>query len=551
MTAVTQGKTSSRTLAEDVIARLELHAVRHVFGIPGIHNLPLYDALAKSGITHVTPRHEQGAGYAADGYARATGKPGVCLVTSGPGLTNIITAVATAHADSVPLLVLSPGMPDEVDGHDTGFLHELRDQHGLMGRIVSSVRVHTSAQALAAIDQAFATFKVGRPRPVHVEIPLDRLGSQGGAEFCPARIGPPSRDEERIQRAANALAVASSPAMILGGGAKDAGADALAVARAVRAPVVTTVNGKGVVSEYELLSLGASIRLRCIQEFLRDRDVLLVVGSELAESDLWRPPPLEANGLVIRIDIDPRQLQKNASSALPIHGDAATTLRSIAERLAAQCGLREGEDLTALRGVALDEVREDGRQFERLIEVIGRTLAPNAIVASDSTMACYYGLIHFLRQAHPRQLLYPTGYATLGYGLPAAIGAKLALPNHQVMCLIGDGGMLFTIQELATAVEQRLALPIIVIKNGGYGEIRRAMNELGMVPLAVALDPPDFVRVAEGFGAHAAHADSYEHVGELLSLALRQAGPTVIEVEEETSTPTALRNGTDAKKMAG
>jgi acetolactate synthase-1/2/3 large subunit len=529
----TGGATTTKvTVADDIVTRLEQHGVRHVFGIPGMHNLPLYDALGRSHITHVTPRHEQGAGYAADGYSRATGRPGVCVVTSGPGLTNIITPVATAHADSVPLLVISPGMPYALEGGDTGFLHDLKDQHGLMGRVATSIRVHTSQQALAAIDLAFASFRSSRPRPVHIEVPIDRLGAAGCVAFSPARIGLPVPDLDRIHKAAEILAAADSPAIVLGGGAKDAAPQAISLARPLQAPVVTTVNGKGTVPEDDPLSLGASIRLRCVQEFLSGCDVLLVVGSELAESDLWRPPPLEVDGVVIRVDLDPSQLQKNIASALPIHGDAAVTLSRIADCLPIHA-CRSRNDLTCLRQEILEEAREDGRQYEQLIEVIANSLAPDGIVASDSTMACYYGLVHFLHQRHPRQLLYPTGYATLGYGLPAAIGAKIALPDRQVLCLIGDGGLLFTIQELATAVDQRLALPVIVVANGGYGEIRRAMERLGMAPVGVDLEAPDFGQIARGFGAHGTRAARYTELGELVSQALDREQPTVIVVEEE------------------
>jgi thiamine pyrophosphate-dependent acetolactate synthase large subunit-like protein len=528
---------ASTTLSDCMITRLERHGVRHVFGIPGTHNLQLYEALAKSAISHVMPRHEQGAGYAADGYARATGMPGVCLVTTGPGLTNIVTAVATAYADSVPMLVISPGMPDSVNGHDTGLLHELRDQRGMMCRVASnSVRVNTAEQAVAAIDHAFASFLANRPRPVHIEVPLDRLDADSCASFSAIMLTQPALDQELIQRAAEILAAARAPALILGGGAKDAGKPALALARLLQAPIVTTVNAKGAVPERDPLALGASIRLRCIQDFLRTRDAILVVGSELAESDLWRMPPLEARGPIIRVDIDPAQLQKNAASDLPIHGEAASALRQLADYVVAELYPhvhRPPADLATLRAAALAEARRDGAQFEPLMEVLASALDSDAIIASDSTMACYYGAIHFLQQAGPRQLLYPTGYATLGYGLPAAIGAKLALPHRQVIALMGDGGVLFTIQELATAAEQDLALPVIVVLNRGYGEIRRGMERRGMPTLAADFDPPDFARIAEGFGAHGVHAHSYDEVGEHLADALRRTGPTVIEVEEE------------------
>jgi thiamine pyrophosphate-dependent acetolactate synthase large subunit-like protein len=538
------------TLADAIVSRLELHGVEHVFGIPGTHNLPFYGALGRSGIAHVTPRHEQGAGYAADGYTRASGRIAVCLVTSGPGVTNIVTAVATAAADSVPMLVLAPGMPADVNGGDTGYLHELRDQQGVMSSVVeASYRVRGAAEAAAVIDRAFASFRTRRPRPVYVEVPLDLLDAPGGVTDTPSDapdplgVVPPgladaptlfAADEGALAEAADLLAAADSVALVLGGGAKDAGPEALELARLLGAPVVTTVNAKGTVPETDELSLGASIRLGCVKDFLRSCAAVLAVGTELAESDLWAPPPLPLDGRLVRIDIDPAQLQKNAPADVALAGDAAAVLAELARMLRHRHpGTPPSTPAAAaLREAAREEVMRDGAQYVELMRALYEVLDPDAIVASDSTMACYYGAVHFLPQDGPRQLLYPTGYATLGYGVPAAIGAKLALPDRQVMALMGDGGVMFTLQELATAVEMRLAIPVLVVKNGGYGEIRRGMVERGMEPLAVDFDPPSFADIAEGFGAVGARAASYEEAANLVRAALDAEGPTVIEVDE-------------------
>ena len=236
------------TTAEAAIARLEAHGVRQAFGIPGSHNLPLYRCLAGSSIAHVTPRHEQGAGYAADGYARAGGGPAVCIATSGPGVLNLATAVATAYADSVPMLILAPGMSDSVAGRDTGHLHEARDQRGAMeGVAASAVRVGGPAQAAAAIDGAFAAFASGRPRPAYVEIPLDAMEATGDLPAEPPVARPPPPDREAVAAAVELLRDAERAAIVLGGGAVDAGAEALELARVLGSPVITTANGKGTV----------------------------------------------------------------------------------------------------------------------------------------------------------------------------------------------------------------------------------------------------------------------------------------------------------------
>ncbi len=258
------------TTAEAVVARLEAHGVRHVFGIPGTHNLQLYRHLAASSIEHVLPRHEQGAGYAADGYARSGGGPGVCLATSGPGVLNLASAVGTAHADSVPMLVLAPGMTTSVAGGDTGYLHEARDQTAAMaGVAASAVRVEDPAAAAAAIDMAFDLFRSRRPAPSTSRSRWTRWKStgassrrrRGGAAPTDARIEP-------VAEAAGLLRDAGRAAIVLGGGAAEAGSPALRLARALGAPVITTANGKGAVSEHDALSLGASIRLPSAQRLL-------------------------------------------------------------------------------------------------------------------------------------------------------------------------------------------------------------------------------------------------------------------------------------------
>ena len=234
--------------------------------------------------------------------------------------------------------------------------------------------------------------------------------------------------------------------MVLGGGARGAGEAALKLGL----PIVTTVNGKGVVDERHPLSLGASIRLRCVQRWLETRDTVIAVGTELGESDLWGPPPKLRH--LIRIDIDPGQLDKNMPAAERIEGDA----RGVLEGMSAEPG---EHDLTQIKAEIDAEARRDGARWIPLMEVLDDVLGDDGILAADSTQAAYYGAVHFLPMDARRRLLYPTGYATLGYALPAAIGAKLAAPDRRTIALIGDGGLLFTVAELATAAQLGLPLP--------------------------------------------------------------------------------------------
>jgi thiamine pyrophosphate-dependent acetolactate synthase large subunit-like protein len=521
------------TTAEAVVARLEEHCVRHVFGIPGTHNLPLYRSLAESSIEHVTPRHEQGAGFAADGYARSGGGPGVCIATSGPGVLNLMTAAGTAHADSIPILILAPGMSDRVRGRDTGYLHETPDQLGaLRGVTASAARARDPVEAVAAIDAAFERFAAGRPRPVYVEIPLDAI-ERGGDMPAPPVLpeGPAPPDSEDVSRAAGLLSGAERAALVLGGGAADAGAEALEVARLLGAPVATTANGKGVVPEDDAVSLGASIRLPSCKRFLQRCDAVLAVGTEFAHSDLWHDPPVPLDGKLIRVDIDPAQRHKNARAAVAITADARGALAALAGELE---GIEPRDrglgDAGELRRAARSEALRDAAEHERLIGALAGVLGGDAILAGDSTRACYHGAVHLLSMARPRRFLYPTGFAPLGYGIPAAIGAKVAHPDRDVAVLIGDGGAMFTLPELAVAIERELALAIVVVNDGGYAEIRREMRERGQPALGVDLLTPDFAAAARSFGARGEWIEDPARLPELLGAALAASGPTVIEL---------------------
>jgi thiamine pyrophosphate-dependent acetolactate synthase large subunit-like protein len=524
---------ATMTTAEAVISRLEAHGVRHVFGIPGTHNLPLYRHLAEARIDHVLPRHEQGAGYAADGYARSGAGPGVCLATSGPGVLNLAAAIGTAYADSIPMLILAPGMSSSVAGRDTGFLHETRDQIGAIAAIAgSAVRAEGPGVAALAVDAAFERFASGRPRPAYVEIPLDAMDALGEVPSpAPPSSGPPVADPGRIAEAAELLHDAGRVVLLLGGGAAKAGREAMRLAHTLGAPVLTTANGKGTVPETDPLSLGASIRLPSAQRLLAECDVVVAVGTELAESDLWHDAPLAFEGSLVRIDIDPGQRNKNAPATVAIVADAATALGALAEVLGgADDRDRGGAGAEALRGKLRGEALVDGEPHRELIAALDRALDDDSILVGDSTMACYYGAVHLLPRTVPRRFLYPTGFAPLGYAIPAAIGAKLGHPEHQVLALIGDGGAMFTLPELAVAVERELPIAVVVVNDGGYGEIRREMLEREQKPIGVDLRSPDFTAAAAALGARGETVDEPEALPSLLESAFAARGPTLIEI---------------------
>ncbi|MEU4326690.1 5-guanidino-2-oxopentanoate decarboxylase [Nonomuraea dietziae] len=528
---------SSLTGAAAVVGALRSNGVETVFGIPGTHNLELYRQLASSDIRHVAPRHEQGGGYAADAYARVSGRPGVCVTTSGPGLTNIATAAATAYADSVPLLVISPGAPLGQDRADVGWLHEVKDQRAAMDALYDrSVRVSSPAQAAAVIHETFARWRVERPRPVHLELPLDVLESPwDGAAPGPLESAALLPSAGVLARAAAALRGASTPLIVLGGGARDACAQAVRLAELLGAPVATSVSGKGVVPESHPLSLGAGVGLGPVQEAIEAADVLLVAGSELADSDLWGVR-LHPRGTVIRVDVDLRQLHKNVPADIAVHGDAATVLGALAGALSDRApGPAGGERAARVRAAAAEAAMSVGAGWRPVQEVLRDCLPEDTIVAGDSAQVSYFGTVPFWPMDAPRRFVYPTGYATLGYAVPAAIGAKLAAQDRTVIALAGDGGTLFSVQELAVAAELRLSLPVIVMNNHGYAEIREEMLARNIPPVAVDIDGIDFPALGRAFGGRGEQVADLAELPAALKRALDVNGPTVIEVTVDGS----------------
>ena len=319
-------KTGGRVLVESLLA----HGVEVVFGIPGNHNLAIYEHLNAAGIKHVLARHEQGCVFAADGYARVTGKPGVALVTGGPAVLNCLAALSQSYADSIPVLLVSPGMPLRHPQRGNGLLHETKDQHAAVDAIVAiSHRVTSVPEVGEAVMQAFVDMTSGRPRPVHVEVPFDVLEESALVNIgLPIRTAISVAPEDQIVVAARTLAFAQSPGIVVGGGARHAAPEVLQLAERLGAAVVSSTNGKGILPEDHPLSLGAGAHLPAIAEWVRSRDVVIAVGTDLGEADLWNGP-WQFVGELIRIDIDPRQIVINAKPDLSLVGDAAATLDSL------------------------------------------------------------------------------------------------------------------------------------------------------------------------------------------------------------------------------
>jgi thiamine pyrophosphate-dependent acetolactate synthase large subunit-like protein len=511
---------------------LAAHGVDTVWGIPGTHNLEIYAHLPGAGIRHVSPRHEQGAGFAADGYARVTGRPGVCITTSGPAALNAATALGQAYSDSVPVLAVSAGMPLRHPGRGNGELHETKDQRAALDAIVAySHRVTSVPEIPVAVAQAFAAMTSGRPRPVHLEIPLDVLEERAEVEIVePIRAPKAAPDAIALNAAATRLADAARPAILVGGGARGATAELRSLAERLGAPVVGTINGKGVFPEDHPLSAGAGLTRAVVRELVEDSDVVLVVGSGLSPAELWLGP-LPLAGKLVRIDIDAAQVVTNALPDVAVVGDAAVALAGLEERLGDRAG--DGERAARWRARHLEEARGLAARWSWILDGIGEALGRDGIVAGDSAMVCYHAAVAALPAYRPASFLYPTGYGTLGYGLPAAIGAKLGRPEARVIGLLGDGGVMFTIAELAAAAQLRLPLPVVVVDNGGYGEIRNEMAERGHPVHAVDLDSLDFAALGRVLGCEGVTVEDQGALAEALERGFAADRPTVLHVLED------------------
>jgi acetolactate synthase-1/2/3 large subunit len=518
---------TSRTGAAALVASLAAHGVDTVFGIPGTHNLPIYAELAAQRVRHISPRHEQGAGFAADGYARVSGTPGVVVATTGPAILNAATAAAQSYSDSIPVLLISPGMPTDHPARGNGYLHEVKDQRAAMAAITAgSDRVSTVAEIPAAVAAAFADLTSGRPRPRHLEIPLDLLDRAEEVTIqSPLRTSNPTPD---VTDAVRAVASANRIGIIAGGGARGAAPQLRALAERLAAPVVTTANGKAVLPEDHPLSFGAGVHHPSVARFLAACDVVLAIGTELAPADCWYGPlPLPR---LIRIDIEPAAALANAVPDVAVIGDAATAIDALLDGLAQ----REPEPWWAeLQQAVRSEAATEGERWLPLLGALHDALGRDGILTADSAMVCYYGALSNLPRYQPSSFLYPTGLGTLGYGLPAAIGASLAARGRRVAVLHGDGGFLFTAPELASAAQLGLPLPVVVVDNGGYGEIRAEMLDRGDPVHAVDLPETDFAALGVALGCHGVRVDKPDELPGIVDRAFTADRPTVIHVRQD------------------
>lgn len=527
------------TGAELTIRLLENQGVTHIAGIPGGFNLPLYDALGRSGtIRHILARHEQGAGFIAQGMARVTGRPGVIFATSGPGATNTLTALADARMDSVPLVCITGQVPLSMIGTDA--FQEV-DIYGMsIPATKHNFIVRSIDELLRVIPEAFAIAAGDRPGPVLVDIPRDVQVAVAELQDLPAAGTPapmPQPDPQALARAAEMMNTAKRPLLLLGGGTSSPEASAAVVSfmEARRIPAVMSLRGLGTVPHGHELAVGmlGMHGARASNMLVDECDLLMVVGARLGDRATGRLDGFCPKTGLIHIDIDACEVGKLRIPQVGITADAAEALTALLPLL------RKTDHEPWLERVAACKA-EHGLRFDRTDEVC----SPYGIIRHVADALHGTGIVstdvgqHQMRVAQaypmmqPRQWLTSGGLGTMGFGLPAAIGAALAKPEETVVCFSGDGSLLMNIQEMATAVENQANVKIILCNNDGLGLVQQQQDLFfgGRLFGSTFTAGTDFVRIAQGFGMLAICLNNERDPRAVLEKALGTPGPCLLEV---------------------
>ena len=529
------------TCGEATIRLLKKYGVNTVFGIPGVHTLDLCRGLYAGEnfgeIQHVQARNEQGAGFMAEGWARATGEVGVAIVISGPGVTNASTALGQCYADSLPMLLISAEPNTNTFGKGWGVLHEITEQKKVTEPITAfSATAQKPSDIPDFFAKAFSIFKSQRPRPVHISIPLDVQSQPVVEEWLPVgEIERPSPKQNLIIKAVEMLKSAKKPFVIIGGGASKAGKNLSVIAEMIGAPIISSTAGKGIVSDYNPLHLsGSTVRLEG-RDYLAEADVILAVGTELSETDSFIKK-LEINGELIRIDIDPSKINDLYPAKLGIVSDAEIAVQEIVEKLDGfQSGNRTKEvtsRVQELRESMKKKLTLSEQQHVRLLSILRENTDEDTIFSGDACQLVYTGAFAF-NIPKAKKWFYPAGFCALGNALPNGIGAKLAFPNSSVVVLAGDGGFMFTMPELLTAVDLAMSLPIIIWENGGLKQIQDDMDAGDITRVGVEGANPDFVSLAKACHCEGLYADTKEKFINGLKKAFKNPVPTLIVVKED------------------
>jgi thiamine pyrophosphate-dependent acetolactate synthase large subunit-like protein len=544
----------SKTGADLLVEGLESSGVEVCFGLPGVHNLSAWKALASSDIRLVGVRHEQTAVYAADGYARATGRVGVAITTTGPGAANTLGALGEAWASGSPVVVIATDIPSTIrrPGVHRGALHEASDQEAMFKPVTKATFTVSDPGMLGSvIERAIRTSSTAPSRPVYVQVPTDVLAAAGDAP--PPEMpssSPPFPGDEQLARAAEILTAGSRPLIWAGGGALRSGAaeQVGALAKRLAAPVLATHMARGLLGTEHPCAVGLPPHLPAAGRLWDEADVVVAIGTDFdgMMTQNWalpKPPHL------IAINVDAEDATKNYDPEILILGDAAEVTAALAEELPARDGLDDvRRRLAQVRSEAIAELEREHPDEMSFLRVFAEALPEEAVVVADMCIAGYW-LAALHPVAAPRKLAYPMGWGTLGYGFPLSIGSALA-GTGPVVSVSGDGGFLYACGELATVAQERIPMTAVIVDDGGYGMLRFDQRHRGEPTFGVDLVTPDFVALAQSFGIEAEAVDGLgDDFGRALARQIEVDAPTVLVARATlepppTTSPRWYRRGT-------
>ena len=524
--------------AEAIVKSLQQYGVDSVFGLPGGQLDHLFDAIYKTDgkLKLIHSRHEQGAAYMAYGYARSTGRVGTYIVVPGPGLLNTTAALCTAYACNTPVLCLTGQIPSAGIGTGRGYLHEIPDQLGLIQKLTKwAARIEHPTQAPDRVREAFKQLQTGRPRPVELEMAMDVMGQQGEVALLPpeshAGLAP---DSEQIEQAAKQLGVAKRPMIVVGSGAQDASKEVLRLAEILQAPVTFFRSGKGVIDDRHYLSQSFPAGHR----LWADADVVLAIGTRLKYQQMYWG--LDQNLKIVRIDIDPTEINRISTPEIGIVADARIALQALLSALDRHNSPRTSrkQELTNLKAEFQATFEEKIAPQMGYLRVIREELPEDGFFVDEVTQVGFASWYAFPTY-HPRHFISAGYQGTLGYGYATALGVQAAHPDKKVVAIAGDGGFLFNVQELATAVQYGLGVVVIVFNDNKFGNVQRQQKEwFGGRVIASDLHNPDFVQLAESFGLTGYRVRTPDELRPVLRGALANSGPALIEVVLTEDLPT-------------
>ncbi|WP_245978551.1 thiamine pyrophosphate-dependent enzyme [Allostella humosa] len=518
------------TGGQALVGALHQHGVDTVFGLPGVQLDWLFNAFhdRKNQVRVIHSRHEQGVAYMAYGYAQASGRVGTYAVVPGPGVLNTTAALATAYACNSPVLCLTGQIHSAHIGRGVGQLHEIPDQLGVIERLTKwSARANHPTEIPGLVREAFRQMGTGRPRPAGLEVPPDILQLETDVDLGSVAQpeAAPEPDSDAIARAAKLLGEAKRPMIFVGSGCWDATEELLALAEMLQAPVIASRNGIGAIDDRNPLSQ----KLQAAWEMWATADVVLGVGTRLSPNvPSWG---VDADLKIIRMDIDPVEVTRNGKPDVGIVTTAKRGLVALADAVAKVAVARPSrtDELKALQGKTHAFYEEKLAPQMSWINALRRALPDDVVLVDELTQIGYVARVGFPCY-RPRSYITSGYQGTLGFGFATALGAKVACPDRPVVSITGDGGFMFNVQELSTAVQNGIHLITVVFADGAFGNVQRMQRQdYGDRVIATELHNPDFVKLAESFGAQGARVDTPAELEKALARALREPGPWLIE----------------------